>query len=85
MEFKVGDPVRFNDPHGSLGRVTSIRRDGPFAEHPAYYVKWYYGKDKFGEQMTEVSGFYNEHVRHELVKITEEELRVVIDREGFST
>lgn len=71
--MKVGDAVRFGEPNGSYGLIESENHYG------GYYVRWYYGKDVKGEDMTALSS-----VRpNQLVKISMEEFNRVRNRRGW--
>lgn len=78
--LKVGDFVKFTHPNGSVGRVSSIRQDGPFKEEPRYYVTWQYGLDVKGSPMTEKSGLMN---RNQLIKISQKEFARTALTPGF--
>ena len=79
MTFKVGDPVKFNHPEGSVGRVTAVRGDGPFKTRPGYYVEWVYGRDVKGDRMTGRSLEDDDS----LVLITEDAVKATEERKGW--
>lgn len=63
MKFQVGDPVKFNAPTGSIGKVEALNHYG------GYYVRWTFGRDVAGEEMTSSLSSCKEN---ELLPITEE-------------
>lgn len=44
--FKEGDYVKFNAPTGSIGRIEALNHYG------GYYVRWTFGRDVKGEEMS---------------------------------
>ncbi len=78
--FKVGDFVKFDNPHGSTGKVTGVRTDGPFADKPLYYVEWAFGRDVRGGRMTGKSSVYSE----QLVPISAEDYDRIDSRKGWA-
>lgn len=81
-KFKIGDPVKFNAPTGSTGKIVHVRKDGPFAEEPRYYVTWIYGLDVKGEPMTSLSGLMD---AKNLVPISEADYQKIATRKGFGS
>jgi hypothetical protein len=53
-QLQVGQPVRYGDPHGSWGTISSPRHydDG-------WYVRWNYGKDVKGEAITSLGSYHD--------------------------
>lgn len=79
-KFSVGDKVRRNLPNGSVGTVVAVRKDGPFADEPWYYVRYQYGLDVHGKPMTCSSGLLKpQHLR----SISGEEWAQTAETYGF--
>jgi hypothetical protein len=49
VKLVIGQAVMFGEPNGSFGRVTSVSEG-------RCYVKWSYGLDAYGEQVSAYSG-----------------------------
>lgn len=77
-KFKVGDFVKFDSTHGSIGKVHSIPDPKIFGEQ--YNVRWIYGLDINGDPMTALGCYLKPY---ELVSITEEEYNKVATRKGW--
>jgi hypothetical protein len=73
--MRIGDYVRFNASHGSIGRIQASRHydDG-------FYVRWNYGKDNFGEAITALSSV----ARCDLVHITQAEYDAHVSQSAWT-
>ena len=72
--MKIGDVVRFGETGGSIGRIVG-------AEDGRFHVRWSYGQDVHGEQMTGSSRWV--HPRN-LVAAEERDLAEIEARRGWA-
>lgn len=76
-KFKAGDYVKFDALRGSIGRVEEVSES---AFHDTCYVRWTFGRDVHGE---EISSSLSACREAELISITKERYEKARDGEAF--